>query len=235
MWREYRCRVDQLEPREALAPAKVPITDRHEQEAATEFMRLYRSASNVLGVVKVNPMELVVHQLQIVIQRSTHYRPHVGSKRTWLQTSLLCNSALSPQLTIRALPNAIDAELPHGEFMLGFDSQFGFTIQQLSPHVNVTEYGRRMMLWAGYHRTYARMAGMAPDASDRSLVVALSRFGDSKISPAWPNRGEREMLTGARPPLFRDFFDERFFVKVKLRKKRYELQIRGQIVAIDEN
>lgn len=75
---------------------------------------------------------------------------------------------------------------------------------------------------------------MAPDAIDRSLVVALTADGNFKVSPASPNHGEREMLTGARPPLFGDFFDERFFIKVKLRKKRFELQIRGQIVAIDE-
>jgi hypothetical protein len=90
-----------------------------------------------------------------------------------------------------------------------------------------------MMLWAGYHRSYARMVSMAPEAIDRSLVVALTEDGNFKVSPASPNHGEREMLTGGRPPLFSDFFAEGFFMKVKLRKKRFELQIRAQITALD--
>ncbi len=91
-----------------------------------------------------------------------------------------------------------------------------------------------MMLWAGYHRSYARMLSIAPDAIDRSLVVALTRDGVLKVLPGSPNHGELKMLTGARPPLFGDFFDARFFMNVRLRKRRFELRVRAELVPIDE-
>jgi hypothetical protein len=77
------------------------------------------------------------------------------------------------------------------------------------------------------------MANIAPDAIDRSLLVVLTTDGDFLLSADSPNQGLREMLRGPRPPLFRDFFDDRFVMKVKLRKKRFELQIRAQLVGIN--
>jgi hypothetical protein len=91
-----------------------------------------------------------------------------------------------------------------------------------------------MMLWAGYHRSYARMLSIAPDAMDRSLVVALTKDADLKVSTGSPNHGERKILTGPRPPLFGDFFDARFFMNVKLRKRRFELRVRAELVPVDE-
>ena len=86
-----------------------------------------------------------------------------------------------------------------------------------------------MMLWAGYHQSYACMLSTAPDAMDRSLVVTLTTDGISGS----PNHGKRKMLTGPRPPLFCDFFDARFFMNVKLRKRRFELRVRAELVPVD--
>jgi len=78
------------------------------------------------------------------------------------------------------------------------------------------------------------MESAKPDGMERSsLLVALTTDADFILSPQSPNQGLRAMLCGPRPPLFGDFFDDRFFIKVKLRKKRYELQIRAQVVAVD--
>jgi hypothetical protein len=134
---------------------------------------------------------------------------------------------------MKAGANWIDIEIPHAEFILTADQRRGIHIQQLAGHVNVTEFGGRMMLWAGYHRSYARMLSIAPDAMDRSLL-ALTRDALLKVLPGSPNHGELKMLTGPRPPLFGDFFDARFFMKVKLRKRRFELRVRAQIVPVDE-
>jgi hypothetical protein len=42
------------------------------------------------------------------------------------------------------------------------------------------------------------------------------------------------MVTGLRPPLLRDFFDPTFFMRVNLKRKRFILQVRAQIAAVDD-
>jgi hypothetical protein len=233
IWHHYRSAVASLPERAALAPQRLPITGHYELEAVKEFKRKWRGALNILDVVKIDPMGLVVHQLDIVVERShSTYRSKVESMNGWLKHGLFGDGA-TPSLNIRAAMNAVDVELPHAEFVFGFNPARGFTVEQMARHVNVTEFGNRMMLWAGYHRSYARMLSMAPDAIDRSLVVALTADGNFKVSPLSPNQGEREMLTGLRPPLFGDFLDDRLVMKVKLRKKRFELHVRAAIAAID--
>jgi hypothetical protein len=233
IWQQYHSAVESLPERAALAPPRLPMTGYYELEAVKEFKRKWRGVPNILGVVKIDPMGLVVHQLKIVVERShTTYRSKVDSMNGWLKHGLFGDEA-TPSLNIRAAMNAVDVELPHAEFVLGFNPGRGFTIEQMARHVNVTEFGNRMMLWAGYQRSYARMLSMAPDAIDRSLVVALTADGNFKVSPLSPNQGEREMLTGLRPPLFGDFFDDRLVMKVKLRKKKFELHVRAALVEID--
>jgi hypothetical protein len=233
IWQQYRSAVEKLPERAALAPQRLPISGHYELEAVKEFKRKWKGAPNILDVVKIDPMGLVVHQLEIVVERChSAYRNKVESANGWLKHGLLGDGS-QPALTIRAAVNMMNIELPHAEFVFSFNPTQGFRIEQMARHVTVTEFGDRMMLWAGYHRSYARMLSMAPDAIDRSLVVALTADGNFKVSPLSPNQGEREMLTGSRPPLFGNFFDERFFMRVKLRKKRYELQIRAALAAID--
>jgi hypothetical protein len=89
-------------------------------------------------------------------------------------------------------------------------------------------------LFAGYHRSYARIASAKPDGSDRSLLVALTTDGDFLVSPHSPNQGVRAMLCGLRPSLLSDFFDDDFFITVNLKRKRYVLQIRANCVPVDD-
>ncbi|HTB10189.1 MAG TPA: hypothetical protein VK752_01385 [Bryobacteraceae bacterium] len=235
IWEKYRCAVQRLPPRNATAPIRIPITDHHESEGKAEFLRRFKGATNILDVIKVDPMKLVVHQLHIVTERSLkHHQASVQSRNGWIKHSLLGDGSQNPQINIQSGMNFANAQLPHAEFIFSFGPPNGFQIQQMARHVNVTEFGDRLLLWAGYHRSFARMVSIAPDAIDRSLVVALTTDGTFKVSPASPNQGEREMLTGERPPFFGDFFNPVFFMSVPLRKKRFELQIRAQIVPIDD-
>jgi hypothetical protein len=233
-WEEYHSRVSALPMRDATSPARQPITNFHETEAKKEFLRRFKGAPNILDVVKIDPNNLVVHQLIVVTERSLRYQSRIKSSNGWIKECLLADANQSPQLQIQAGMNFVNAQLPHAEFAFSFVPGLGFQIQQMARHVTVTEFGNRMLLWAGYHRSFARMVSIAPDAIDRSLVVALTTDGAFKVSPASPNHGEREMLTGDRPPFFGDFFDPRFFMSVPLLKKRFELQIRAQIVSIND-
>jgi hypothetical protein len=110
----------------------------------------------------------------------------------------------------------------------------GFQIQEMAKHITATVYDQRMLLWSGYHRSFALMTNEYPDGMDRSLVAVLANDGEAVLSPQSPNQGVREMLRGLRPPLFADFFDERFCIRVRLRKKRCELWIQGRIMWFDD-
>jgi hypothetical protein len=234
-WEEFHSRVIALPVRDATSPARQPITNFHENEAKKEFLRRFKGAPNILDVIKIEPGNLVVHQLIVVTERSRRYQSKIQDSSGWIKECLLADHAdQNPQLQIQAGINFVNAQLPHAEFAFSFVPGLGFQIQQMARHVTVTEFGDRTLLWAGYHRSFARMVSIAPDAIDRSLVVALTTDGAFKVSPASPNHGEREMLTGDRPPFFGDFFDPRFFISVPLLKKRFELQIRAQIVSIND-
>ena len=231
IWEPWRVTVEALPERLALAPERLPIDSFHAREVRKEFLNRYKGAKNILDVIRIDPMGLVVHQLWVITDRSGIYRTRVETRRGWLEHALLCNDRNAlPTLNMRAGANWIDIEIPHAEFILTADQRRGIHIQQLAGHVNVTEFGGRMMLWAGYHRSYARMLSIAPDAMDRSLLVTLTTDG----IPGSPNQGERTILTVPRPPLFGDFFDARFFMNVKFRKRRFELRVRAQIVPVDE-
>jgi hypothetical protein len=75
----------------------------------------------------------------------------------------------------------------------------------------------------------------SPDVIERSLPMVLTTDAASTLSPQVPDQKQwlREQLRGNCPPMFADFFDPNLFVKVPLRKRRYELQIRAAVVAFD--
>lgn len=75
----------------------------------------------------------------------------------------------------------------------------------------------------------------ADEAIGRSLLMVLTTDADFLVSAASPNQGLRDMICGARPPFFADFFNDTFAMTIKLRKRRYELQVRAQVVALDES
>lgn len=230
-WRPYRDRVEALEPRDCAAPPELPL-DADEQRAARHFMNGHRGATNILRVVKVDPMRLIVKQLVVVTERSNDYKREVRTAAGWLRKSLDITRR-NNRIPFRCGVNAMDFDLPHGEFVTVFNDGGRWELQEGARHVSVTGYQGRMMLWAGYHRSYARVSSIAPDAIDRSLVVALTTDGDFLVSQASPNQGLRDMLCGLRPPLFADFFNDLFFMKLPLKRRRFVLQVRGQLVPAD--
>lgn len=235
LWRPYREAVQNLPVREARAPERLPL-DNPEREAAQRFLQEHhrRGATNILDVIKVDPFRLVVHQHQVVLDRAQDYADSLRTSAGWIAQSLPTRVPAQSQVQIQARPNTMDIRIPHAEFVFAFDPRGGFQIQELARHVTVTAFEERIMLWAGYHRSYARIATTAPDAIDRSLLVVLTTDGTFAVAPDSPNQGLRDTLCGLRPPLFSDFFDERFFMRVQLLKKRFELRVRAKVVPINE-
>lgn len=233
IWAQYHERVEALPERNCLAPQPIPLS-REEQAIADNFMRSHRQNVNVRGVIKINPLNLVTHQPHVNLNQCANYSHDAISAARYAKHSLAIAQGVH-NLAIRAGLNLMDVDVPHGEFAFVFNQNAGqFQILELARHVSVTTFQNRMLLWAGYHRSYAFMANANPDGIERSLLVALTTDADFLVSPQSPNQGLRAIVCGLRPPLFRDFLDANFFMEVNLKRKRWVLQVRAACVGIDD-
>ncbi|PYR26113.1 MAG: hypothetical protein DMF98_09980 [Acidobacteria bacterium] len=71
LWARYRERVNAVRGRPVRAPAPLVFTD-DEQRLVADFLQdQARHGGNVRGVVKVDPLGLVAHQLEITTARTT--------------------------------------------------------------------------------------------------------------------------------------------------------------------
>lgn len=235
LWQAYRNRVEALPERPAMAPTRL-VMNTVEREASRKFQAHQRriGRANVLDVIKIDPMQLVVHQLGVVLDQTRNYST-VGGLTSWLREALPASEPPPTPIQIQHGVNTADAAVPHAEFVFLLDqSTGGFRIVETARYVSTTAFASRLLLGAGYHRSFARASNMVtPEPIERSLVVALTSDHEWVVSPTSPNQGVRAMVLGLRPPLFGDFFDDRLFCKVHLRKKRFELHIRATVQAID--
>ena len=250
LWRQYRDKCEALPEREALAPDELPLNP-DEREHVNQFLLVLNKIGphTIEGFVKIDLSKLVVHQYVVVVGRANEkYFNQVRSTKGWLHQALPLMPRPPAQITnkwsVNGLHTSADFEIPHAEFFFAPDpnGQF-FSVQQFQAHISVMRgpgnSGLRMLLKAGYHRSYARARSMMPPAATvPSAVVALDRntFGDPPnqvagaglVADAAGLRPE-----GRRPALFEDFFNEALAMKVTVRKKRYQLQMRSTWVELD--
>ena len=134
------------------------------------------------------------------------------------------------KLTRRNLDTEIVIDLPHAEFIFGVLPSGGFGPKEFVGYATVVNLGNRLLLGKGYHRLYARFAVTRFTPSNRSVLVALD-----PNTPTPPSREEPPLsILGSHPALFGDFFTESLFLRVNLRKKRYQLQVVAKWAAITE-
>lgn len=233
IWDGYRQTVAALPDRDASAPPTIPLNAEEQRTAAT-FMQFHRMSLNIRDVIKIDPGNLVTYQFYVIIPQVERYAPDAVNANRYARHSL--NTVRGDhQIQIHHAINMMDVAVPHGEFAFIFNQEAAqFQVLEQARHISVSAFQNRMILWAGYHRSYARMASANPDGMDRSLLVALTTDADFFVSPQSPNQGLRAMVTGLRPPLFRDFFDETLFMRVNLKRKRFVLQVRAQIAPVDD-
>lgn len=232
LWEKYRSEVETLGTRSIQAPERIPITDLASIELINYFLKIYKFDPSVLDVIKIDPLQLLIRQFDIVLDVAKRHVDEVGAH--WVENALLPKPSPFPEsFSIRAAPNSIDIKVPDGEWVLVFDQEKGLMITQRSKYVNVFAFDQRMLLWAGYHRVYAKVQNHL--SKDQAIIVALTKpieaetlFASNLLNPRL-----KDLLLSDCPPLFKDFFNERLVLKVKLRKKRYELWIRGQIRMIN--
>jgi hypothetical protein len=223
-WNEYRQRVQALPERHPQPPQRFPIPAGN-RGYVTDFLRRFRRAgTDVIDVINVNPMELVAYQLYVVMDKADEHqnRPVSWARRTLVLDRPVC------QLPMRIEDGAIKFSLPHGEHMFAFQNG-SFQIQQGAGFVSVVDLGGgRLLLKAGYHRSFAfaRAAVNEPEARDKCELVALTTSLPPQLEVAFPHQGLRTTVLGSRPPLFSDFFDVDLAMTVRLRKKKYEAHLR---------
>lgn len=236
LWNEYRTLVAALPARAAKSPERLTLTS-EEKSAAEKFLAPHRLAGNshIRDVIKVDPMGLVIHQLYMTLDKAREYMDHAAAQSWCARHCLAVRSKETKMLQGNFRRNSAEIEIPHREFAVNFQPGNTFVIEELADHVSATEFGGRTLLWAGYHRAYARIAALQANAAARSLLLVLSKDADHLVAPDSPDPELRATLLGERPPLFADFFDDRLVLKVNLRKKRYELRLRASVEAINDD
>jgi hypothetical protein len=223
LWKPYRQRVEGLN--RAIDPCKkIPRNkwSQTEKDVADSF-----EAAIGLKALKVCSDSLIVHQLSVVLDKVNAYKAQHGSHAKWIKD---CLPTTNPEKPIRINSDPVTrdfvVELPHGECMLGLQPDGNFRVVQGGRHITVSEIAGRLVLTAGYHRSYG-LASIAPEGIERSMLVAFA--STAPLSPS-----QATLVSGLRPPLFRDFFDEDFFITVKLRRKRYEMRVSAHLVAVED-
>jgi hypothetical protein len=218
------------------APELQHLTDREEESARKFLAQMYRNGvRNIRNVIKIDPTLLVVHQLVIVLDKAREYQGRLKTMDGWIR-ECLPTRMVEHQLQVKFMQSgtnsSMDVSLPHGEFFFAQNPMTGaFQVVQGGRHVTVQSFDHRMLLSAGYHRTYARVACATPEANERPVLAALVRDTLPSSQSALAGNKRLADLRGLRPPLFADFLDESLFMKVRLREKRYALEVRARVVA----
>jgi hypothetical protein len=239
LWECYRKKVAALGKREYHKPANAPHNLK-EKLAADKIVKASRKNGqhNVKGLIKVDPLDLVVHQLRIFEERSEPYRKLVRNP------VMLVKTCLPPlptgrQLPVRTVGSKTIIELPHGEFQILPGVKKNLEIQEMAHHIAISAFDNRLLLWAGYHRTHAvALASQEnPEDIERLVPAVLTTDADPFLLDARFSE-KRDMVRGACPALFRDFFNADLCMDIELRKRRCQIEIdltQTKLVWVDDD
>lgn len=242
LWETYRQRVEALPVREVHSPKRrnMKPEDKNWERQFLQFTRQH--GASVKSVVKVNLRELVVHQKHILVERAANYAAQLKSQKSWNQACLPTqlerfNIKMDMRFMNGGLKMEADIDLPDGEWLFRpqqCQAEMHFKAGPAFRFVTVTELvNDRVLLWSGYHRSYGWAANAQPEGTECPTLVALT---ENVVAP--PIVGAEtpfdRLVRGLRPPVFADFFDERFFIRVRLPRKKFQMQIRAEVAQIDD-
>ena len=245
LWLNHRQRVQALPDRACALPARQGLSPL-EASHGIRFMAFLNgrgAAHDVIGVHKVELSNLTVRQLYVITERSEQYAQRLLTPHAWLNE---CLPTADPQVVLNlrtrqaGMNTYTEIDVPHAEFLFVPDMRSGnFSATQMLRHITVMEGQDRAFLWAGYHRTFA-IASSTPTATVPAALLAFAR--NVMNGPALPPAGAGNVTGngidplsafGAKAPRFGDFFVDDLFMDVNLREKRFQLQVRADLVALD--
>jgi hypothetical protein len=226
LWNTYREKVRAIGKRSLPNPATFRLSLAEECSGKTHLNKLRKqNATNIKRVIKIDPRQLVIHQLYVVMDQSRGYEAAAADRKGRLHLSLgIGLENKTPILAARRNGDWLIKDIPHCEFkpfaMIGTDD---FIVQEMARFISLTEFDDRILLWAGYHRSHALVSKTYPEDTERLLVGTLVSDGDGFLGPTSELADKRDIVRGECPPLFGDFFDKSLCIEVKYLKLRPEL------------
>lgn len=235
LWEKYKAKVAALGARPAPAPTFEKLVFK-EQWARDKFMKKFkkRQATNIRGVVKLNPMGLVIHQLQVILDQSNKYLEAMRSPAKRINVCLGVGMEHAEVCETHNEGDIIKIKIPHSEFQIDIGPNKRIELQEYTRHIALTQFNGRILLWAGYHRTYALRSQEYPEEMDRLLLATLTTDAERLLADVSDFPGKRDSVRGACPPVFGDFFDDGLCMSIKLRKRRCELHIKTTTMKIEK-
>jgi hypothetical protein len=243
LWEPYRQRVEALPARDIHSPHRKRLKP-EESNWERQFLQSMRQKGvRVRSVIKVNIHELVVHQKRILVERSARYAAQLTDQNAWNRMALPVDvERFDVPVNMRVFKGGLkleaDIDVPDSEWLFQpiqcLNGEMHFKPGPAFRFVTATELENdRLLLWSGYHRSYAWATNAEPDGTECPTLVALT---ENTVAP--PIVGIEtpfdRLVRGLRPPVFADFFDERFFMHVRLPKKKFQMQIRADLAEIDD-
>lgn len=248
LWQTYRDRVAALPDRSFAVASHQGITIPEAGHAAKfmAFIHAHGQSQEISGVRKVDLRSLVIRQYYVVTERAEQYAAGIGAPMQWLDLTLPTvprGSSIQYNFQQQGLNTLSAIDVPHPEFIftpiLAPTPQAIWVPAEALSHVTITDAPDRTCLWAGYHRSFAKLL-TTPAANAPTVVAAVTR--NVLIPPANPVAPPVATGTGvdvfgpfgAKAALFGDFLSDGLFMDVNLRKKRYQLQVHANMVALDD-
>ena len=229
IWESSKAIVESLPAADPLQIHPLPLSAA-DLKAARKFRNLHPNAQHIADFVRLNPMDLVVHQLWISTAIAERYRDNVTPDK-WLQTALL-DPLSNSRLNATREGDTITFDLPHAEFFLDGPTgpQQQMRIAEADGFITVSFHANRALLVRGYHRTFAcaqyiREAVNAPRGVLFGLSNQLATIGSEADDI-------RRTMESPRPPRVADWFDDRLFLPVALRRRRYRIRIQCELSEI---
>jgi tetratricopeptide (TPR) repeat protein len=230
IWESHKAVAESLPREESISPKKLPLSAA-DLNAVRKFRKKHSDEDAVVDFVRLNPMDLVIHQLWVSTEISDRYRESVTPDK-WLHTALL-NPPTDTRLKWRRETDTILIDLPHAEFFLAGPLQPSgqMRVSEARGFITVAFHANRALLLSGYHLTFA-CAQRVLEAVDAPRGVL---FGVSNQLESMGSMADEVLRTmeGPRPPRMADLFDDRLFVAVKLRRRRHQMRIHFEVAAID--
>jgi hypothetical protein len=230
LWARHRRLAEQLPERSSFEAESVRLSPQEEVVVAAFLEEQARSGGPVASVVKVDPARLRIRQLGVTLDRCHHFGRACRTRQQWIE-QWLNPAPTSMEGKVRATTNAIDVELPHPEFILGFDSALGFQVVEAPRYVTVAQSGGSTTLMAGHHRAYAYLTSDCFEPERAILAAVLSDRSRDVARSSAVMEGAEEVCTRC-PPTMADFLDERHAFHVKMRPRRFELQVRARMAVV---
>lgn len=230
IWLEYKHKVEAL-PVEEPRPADIVSMSAADIKAIRKFRSRFPNEQSVVDIVRLNPMELLVHQLWVSPSLAEPYMVSAAPAK-WTQTALLDPPSAAPSKPRRE-GNAMVFDLPHPEFLLVEREGADALLQVFAPQafVTVAFHAGRAVLLTGYHRTFALAQQMMGNSNaPRGVLFGVSNALELLGSDA---DDVRTMMTSARPPRLADFFNPELCLSVRMRKRHYRMRVSYEIAEGD--